>query len=77
MQIFYAIFVIFLRFLAKLLGSYKTNYDFARIMSIIPQNAPTSSIHINSAKPFINFSFTIHLYISDLHESNINRRIWI
>lgn len=34
-------------------------------------------IHINSTKPHINFSFFIYLYISNLGNANINRKICI
>ena len=36
-----------------------------------------SVIYINLTRLYINFCFRKVLYISDLHESNINRGIWI
>ena len=50
-------------------GTHKTIQNGQKVM--------WSVIYINLTRPYINFCFNKVLYISDLHESNINRRIWI
>ena len=41
------------------------------------QKVMMEAIYINLTRPYINFYSAKVLYISDLDESNINRKIWI
>ena len=41
------------------------------------QKVIRSVIYINLTRTYINFSFSILLYFSNLRNTNINRKIWI